>query len=138
MTEEQIPQEEKKFIKNMLEMGIAGTLKAIQSSHVFNLENEVKKLYSLFFTLEQDKIDKEYILEKITQLIVRRPLSLSYEGTLLSYCLSRDLINHHPHDQNLLAVCEKAVRKEGVVNFKPLDNINDFPNPDKENEQEEE
>lgn len=134
MTEEQIPQEERKFIKNMLEMGIASTLKAIQSSHVFNLENEVKKLYSLFFTIEQDKIDRDYILEKITQLIVRRPLNLSYEGTLLSYCLSRDLINHHPHDKNLLAVCEKAVRKEGVVNFKPIDKINEFPESGESND----
>lgn len=136
MIEEQIPKEERKFIKNILEMGIAGTLKSIQASHVFNLENEVKKLYSLFFTLEQDKIDKGYILQKITQLIVRKPLSLSYEGTLLSYCLSRELINHYPEDQNLLAVCEEAVREEGIVNFKPIDNINGFPKPDKNEEEE--
>lgn len=128
MTEEQIPQEERKFIKDIIHMGIAGSLKSIQASHIFNLENEVEKLYSLFFTLEDEKINKEYILEKINCLLVRKPLSLSYEATLLAYCLNRELINHYEKDENLLAVCEQAVRKEGIVNFKPLDNILDSPN----------
>lgn len=115
--------EDYKNLTMIKEMAIAGALKSIQADHIFKLEKEINKLYSLFFTLDKESIDKSYVLEKITQLLTKKPLSMSYEPTLLAYCLNRGLIKPYESYENIIEFCKDAVKKEGVINFEILDKL---------------